>query len=87
MNDESFEPLEIPINVLSDAALVGVMEDFILREGTDYGGQEVSHEKKIKQVRSQIESGEIKITFDPKTESVNLVTKREWKKQFKNHVE
>ena len=39
--------VEIPYRELSEAALRGVVESFVLREGTDYGDREFSFEEKI----------------------------------------
>ena len=58
---------------LSDAALRGLIESYVLREGTDYGAVERSHDQKIADVLRQLERGEARIEFDPQTESVNLV--------------
>ena len=66
-------PVEVPHTELSADALRGVIESFILREGTDYGERDVSHETKVTQVLCQLERGEVKILFDPVTESVDIV--------------
>ncbi len=78
-DDDDDEPvdLEIPFDQLSAAAQRGVIEDFVTREGTDYGHVEVSLDDKVLAVRRQIERGEVVLLFDPKTERVNLMTKRE----------
>jgi uncharacterized protein YheU (UPF0270 family) len=68
--------MEIPYTALSPDALRGVIEEFISREGTDYGEQEFTFEDKIGQVRSQLESGEVVLTFDEETETCNLVRVR-----------
>jgi uncharacterized protein YheU (UPF0270 family) len=65
--------MEIPHRQLSDEALLGVIEEYISREGTDYGHREYSFEKKIEKVRSQLIKGEIKLLFDSTTASCNLV--------------
>lgn len=72
-------PVEIPHDRLSAAALAGVIDAFVLREGTDYGEVECPHATKVKQVKRQLESGEVKIVYDPNTESVTLVPAREWR--------
>ena len=64
--------MEIPYTDLSEEALQGVIEEFILREGTDYGPQEYSLEQKIEQVREQLKAGTIRLTFDVDTETCNL---------------
>ena len=71
-------PVDVPSEALSEEALTGLIEAFILREGTDYGSAEISHDTKIGQVRKQLDKGDIKIAFDPNTESVNLLTLRDW---------
>ena len=60
---------------LSADALRGVIEAFVLREGTDYGERDVSHEDKVAQVMRQLERGEARIVFDPVSESVDIVVK------------
>jgi hypothetical protein len=49
------------------------VESFVLREGTDYGAREFTHEQKVAQVIAQLESGDARIVFDPETESVTLL--------------
>jgi uncharacterized protein YheU (UPF0270 family) len=58
--------------MLSAEALRGIAEAFVLREGTDYGAHEFSHEEKVTQVLSALGRGEALILFDPATESVTL---------------
>jgi uncharacterized protein len=65
--------VEIPYELLSPDALTGVLENFVLREGTDYGAVELSFEEKVARLRAQVESRAARIMFDPETESVTLV--------------
>ena len=58
---------------LEPDTLRAVIESFVLREGTDYGVHETSLEDKVAQVLIQLRRGEAHITFDPATESVNVV--------------
>ena len=58
---------------LEPDTLLAVVESFVLREGTDYGVHETSLEDKVAQVLLQLRRGEAHITFDPATESVNVV--------------
>jgi len=67
------DPVAVPHADLSTDALRGVVESFVLREGTDYGDQPVSHEQKIAQVLRQLELGEARIMFDPLDSSVTIV--------------
>ena len=70
---EGAEPLVIPHCELSPEALRGVIESFVLREGTDYGRREVELEQKVAHVLAQLEREEARIVFDPNTESVDIV--------------
>jgi uncharacterized protein YheU (UPF0270 family) len=65
--------MDIPIESLSAEALHGVIDEFILREGTDYGAIEATLERKRREILSQLESGEAKLVYDSETETVTLV--------------
>jgi uncharacterized protein len=75
MEEGGAEPVRIPHAELSPDALRGVIESFVLREGTDYGQYEYSLEEKVAHVMRQLENGEVRIMFDPNTESVQIVVK------------
>ena len=75
MGTEESEPIVIPPGELSAEALRGVIESFVLREGTDYGSSEASFERKIADVMRQLERREARIVFDPVTQSVTLLAR------------
>jgi len=77
MMEEGAEPVAIPHQELSADALRGVIESFVLREGTDYGTYEYSLDQKVAHVMRQLERGEARILFDPNTESVHIVVRDE----------
>jgi hypothetical protein len=77
MNGESPDPLVIPPAELSPDALRGVVEAFVLREGTDYGATEFTLGQKVAHVLAQLERGEARIVFDPATESVDILPARD----------
>ncbi|PKN88618.1 MAG: cytoplasmic protein [Deltaproteobacteria bacterium HGW-Deltaproteobacteria-1] len=62
----------IPVNKLSAKALQGVIEEFISRNGTDYGAMEVSLETSIRQVKAKLEGGSAVLIFDDETETTNI---------------
>ncbi len=66
-------PVEIPLEQLSEDLLAGIIENFILREGTDYGLTEVPYEKKVEQIRRRMNAGQIKVVFDLTSDSVTLL--------------
>lgn len=65
----------IPQSAISAEALEGIIKDFVLREGTEYGSTDVSLDTKVKQVQRQLDRGDVVIVFDQATESVDLVSK------------
>ena len=75
LDPESPEPIEIPFSELSPDALRGVVESFVLREGTEYGDRDYSLDEKVAHVMRQLERKEARILFDPASESVTLVVK------------
>lgn len=67
----------IPHQQLSPEALEGILQEFIAREGTDYGAVEAQAEAKTAQLRAQLARGEIVVVLDPALESVSLLPKKE----------
>ena len=70
---ESPDAVPVPYTELSPEALRGVIESFVLREGTEYGDRDVSLDDKVIQVTRQLRRGEAQIVFDPGSESIDIV--------------
>lgn len=70
--DEERGPVEIPPHALETATLRALLEEFVTRDGTDYGAVERSLDEKVADVRRQLERGEVRILFDPGTQSVTV---------------
>ena len=64
--------IKISVAELSEEALRGIIEAFVLREGTDYGVREVSFLEKCAAVLRQIEREEAEIWFDPSSQSTDI---------------
>jgi uncharacterized protein YheU (UPF0270 family) len=73
--EEPSERVEIPPSRLSREALDGLIEEFVTREGTDYGEQEHTLEQKKRAVARQLDRGEVVIVFDPESETCNIIPK------------
>jgi len=63
----------VPFDALSAEALNGLLEEFVTRDGTDYGDQEISLSAKVAQVRRMLSSGEAVILFSESTGLCNIV--------------
>lgn len=68
--------MEIPWQRLSDDVLDSVIEEFVSREGTEYGAEDFTLAEKVAQVRLQLQRGEAVIDFDPDTETCHLIARR-----------
>ncbi|HEY5717566.1 MAG TPA: YheU family protein [Motiliproteus sp.] len=64
--------MEIPWQELSGDALDGLIEEFVTREGTDYGHEDYSLADKVAQVRRQLHRGEAVIVYDSYLQSCTL---------------
>jgi|TARA_B100000767_G_C19721421_1_gene517451 hypothetical protein len=63
----------IPLTQISTATLDAIIEDFVLREGTEYGLEDISKEDKIAQVKHQLNSGNAVLVYSELHESVNIL--------------
>lgn len=67
----------IPPAKLSKETFEALLEEFILREGTDYGAVELSLETKRNRVLKQLETGQIKIVYSPESENCSILNSTE----------
>lgn len=67
----------IPYDQLSQEALKGVVEEFVTRNGTDYGEAQIPLETKIAQVLMQLKSKDVFIVFDHDSETSTILHKDE----------
>lgn len=68
-------PVIIPYRQLSQDALLGLVEEFVTRDGTDYGEEEIPLPRRVAQVMKQLERGDVVILFDSDSNSCNIVSK------------
>ena len=59
----------IPHDRLSPEALRGVIEEFVTRDGTEL----TDADRRIEQVRRQLERGTVVITYDEQTKTCSIV--------------
>jgi len=72
--------LEIPLNELSADALQGVLEEYVSRDGTDYGELELSLQQKTQRLLQQWQRKEVVLVFDNDTESTSFLNREEWQR-------
>lgn len=68
----------IPWQELEEETLINIVESFILREGTDYGEQELSLQQKTQNLLTKIYQEEVLIVWSELYESIDLKNKMEF---------
>jgi len=74
--------MRIPWQELDPETLASLIEHFVLREGTDYGEEEVSLEEKTEAVKQQLKNGEAIIVYSELHESVNIMPANEYQPEL-----
>ena len=67
----------IPIDALEADTLYRLAESFVLREGTDYGEEEIALEVKVQQVLAKLKTGEAVLVYSELHESVDIKRKED----------
>lgn len=68
----------IPLEQLNEDTLTAIIEDFILREGTDYGTVDTTKTDKIAQVKLQLKQGTAVLVYSELHESVNILPREQF---------
>ena len=63
----------VPWQEIESETLNNLIEHFVLREGTDYGAEEVSLSDKVAAVHRQLQCGEAVVVFSELHETVNIM--------------
>jgi uncharacterized protein YheU (UPF0270 family) len=66
----------IPHQSINVETLRNIIEEYVTREGTDYGDVELSIEDKVSAVEAKLQSGEVVVLYIESTESINIVDKQ-----------
>lgn len=64
----------IPYEKLSSSALLGVIEQYISRDGTDSSHVDLAFDKKVEQVKYNLKTGKALLLFDQKTSTCNIIS-------------
>ncbi len=69
----------IPWQDIAPETLDSLIEAFVLREGTDYGEQELTLEQKTADVKRQLQCGEALIVWSELHETVNIMPRTQFR--------
>jgi uncharacterized protein YheU (UPF0270 family) len=79
--------MQIPHSALADETLQNLVEEFVTREGTDYGSTTYSLADKVKHVLRQLEKGSAVIVYDPHSATCHIMTKDDLPPESSTDVE
>jgi len=65
--------MDIPYQSINPQTLGNMIEEFVTRDGTDYGEQELTLEAKVAQVLGLLKSGKAAIQYDESLEICEIV--------------
>lgn len=68
----------IPWQDLEEQTLINLVESFILREGTDYGMEELSLATKAKNLLEQIKQDKVVLVWSELHQSIDIKNKQEF---------
>jgi uncharacterized protein len=67
------EYIHVPESRLAADALQQLLEEFVTRDGTDYGLREHSTEDKVLALRGQMKAGDVVLVYEVESESWDLL--------------
>lgn len=69
--------IEVPYDELNPETLQRLIEEFVTRDGTDYGARERTVDDKVADVMRQLQRHEAKVVFDVESGTTNIVPVRQ----------
>ncbi|SEL56990.1 hypothetical protein SAMN05216262_11419 [Colwellia chukchiensis] len=63
----------IPLERIDHETLMAIIESFVLREGTEYGSEDVTLSDKIAAVHTQLKQGSAVLVYSQLHETVNIL--------------
>ena len=67
------ERIEVPYKQLEPETLQNLIQEFVTRDGNDWGDDDGALENKVSQVMQQLRNRKGKVVFDMKSETANIV--------------
>ncbi|MCB1843116.1 MAG: YheU family protein [Halioglobus sp.] len=68
------EYVEVPYQRLPQAVFRALLEEYVTRDGTDYGAQELSLAEKVQRLESQVARADVRLLYDAQSEQWDLVS-------------
>jgi len=72
--DHHEKGVDIPCDQIDSETLRNMIQEFVTRDGSDWGDPGGTLEDKIAQVLKQLKNRQVKVVFDLKSETANIVS-------------
>jgi uncharacterized protein YheU (UPF0270 family) len=72
--DQQEEGIEVPYEQISSDTLRKMIQEFVTRDGADWGDAGCALEDKVQQVLRQLKNKQVKVVFDLRSETANIVS-------------
>lgn len=70
------EGVEVPYEELSPGALRNLIQEFVSRDGVDWGEAGCTLDDKVEEVLGQLQQKKARVVFDLQTQTANIVVRR-----------
>lgn len=74
--DQQEEGVEVPYQQIDPETLRRMIQEFVSRDGADWGDAGSALEDKVTQVLQQLERKQVKVVFDLRSQTANIVACR-----------
>jgi uncharacterized protein YheU (UPF0270 family) len=68
-------PIDIPYQQIPEETLTRMLEEFVTREGTNYGEQEFTLEELVEQLKCQVKTKKAVIQYDDESQTCQIILK------------
>ena len=82
--DHHEEGVEVPFEQLNSETLRNMIQEFVSRDGADWGDSGCTLDDKYEQVLKQLRNKKVKVVFDLKSQTVNIVANEPLSTHFKS---
>lgn len=77
LKNDMEQVLVVPWDSLEPETLISLVEEFVTREGTEYGEFDVGLQPKVNRVVAGVREGEFLIVYDRDSQTCNIITKQQ----------
>ncbi len=75
-DDQHEEGVEVPYDRINPDTLRNMIQEFVTRDGADWGDTGCSLEDKVEQVLEQLRNKKVKVVLDLRSQTANIVACR-----------